>query len=203
MDHHVKDIALADAGKARIEWADRDMPVLASIRDRFEREKPLAGHARQRVPARHHRDREPHAHAEGRRRGHRAVRVQPALDAGRRRRGARAALRHPHLRHQGRGHRDLLRAHRRRHRPQAADHDGRRRRRRRPHPRHGPEALADIIGGTEETTTGVIRLAPWPPTARSSTRSSPSTTPTPSTSSTTATAPASRRSTASSAPRTA
>jgi len=43
MDHHVKDLALADAGKARIEWADRDMPVLASIRDRFEKEKPLAG----------------------------------------------------------------------------------------------------------------------------------------------------------------
>ena len=43
MDHDVKDIALADAGKARIEWADADMPVLASIRERFEREKPLAG----------------------------------------------------------------------------------------------------------------------------------------------------------------
>jgi adenosylhomocysteinase len=43
MDHHVKDLALADAGKARIEWADRDMPVLANIRERFEREKPLAG----------------------------------------------------------------------------------------------------------------------------------------------------------------
>ncbi|HEY5549147.1 MAG TPA: adenosylhomocysteinase [Coriobacteriia bacterium] len=43
MDHHVKDIALADAGKARIEWADADMPVLAEIRERFEREKPLDG----------------------------------------------------------------------------------------------------------------------------------------------------------------
>ncbi len=39
----VKDLALADAGKARILWADRDMPVLASIRERFEAEKPLAG----------------------------------------------------------------------------------------------------------------------------------------------------------------
>jgi adenosylhomocysteinase len=43
MDHHVKDIGLADAGKARIEWADRDMPVLASIRERFAHEKPLEG----------------------------------------------------------------------------------------------------------------------------------------------------------------
>ncbi len=39
----IKDINLADAGLARIMWADRDMPVLASIRERFEREKPLEG----------------------------------------------------------------------------------------------------------------------------------------------------------------
>jgi len=43
MDHHVKDPALVAAGKARIEWADADMPVLASIRERFEAEKPLDG----------------------------------------------------------------------------------------------------------------------------------------------------------------
>ena len=43
MEHHVKDESLAPAGKNRIEWADKDMPVLASIRERFEREKPLAG----------------------------------------------------------------------------------------------------------------------------------------------------------------
>ncbi|MDR1421745.1 MAG: adenosylhomocysteinase [Coriobacteriales bacterium] len=40
-DYDIKDIALADAGQARIEWADRDMPVLASIRERFARELPL------------------------------------------------------------------------------------------------------------------------------------------------------------------
>ncbi len=43
MDHHVKDLSLAPAGKARIEWADQDMPVLASIRERFEAERPLDG----------------------------------------------------------------------------------------------------------------------------------------------------------------
>ena len=43
MNHDVKDLSLADAGKARIEWADADMPVLASIRERFEAEKPLDG----------------------------------------------------------------------------------------------------------------------------------------------------------------
>jgi adenosylhomocysteinase len=43
MDHHVKDMSLAAAGKDRIEWADADMPVLASIRERFEAERPLEG----------------------------------------------------------------------------------------------------------------------------------------------------------------
>lgn len=42
-NYDIKDITLADAGLARILWADRDMPVLASIRERFEREKPLDG----------------------------------------------------------------------------------------------------------------------------------------------------------------
>jgi adenosylhomocysteinase len=41
--HDVKDLALADEGVRRIEWADRQMPVLAAIRERFEREKPLDG----------------------------------------------------------------------------------------------------------------------------------------------------------------
>ena len=44
----VKDLALAPAGVARIEWADREMPVLRAIRERFGRERPLAG---QRVSA--------------------------------------------------------------------------------------------------------------------------------------------------------
>lgn len=39
----IKDISLAEAGKARIEWAERDMPVLRSIRERFAVEKPLEG----------------------------------------------------------------------------------------------------------------------------------------------------------------
>jgi adenosylhomocysteinase len=39
----VKNLALAEAGKKRIDWADRDMPVLRAIRQRFEKEKPLAG----------------------------------------------------------------------------------------------------------------------------------------------------------------
>jgi len=43
MDYDVKDLGLADEGRLRIEWAERDMPVLRIIRERFERDKPLAG----------------------------------------------------------------------------------------------------------------------------------------------------------------
>src|SRR6202171_2655075 len=39
----VKDLALAPAGKRRILWADTGMPVLARIRERFDKEKPLPG----------------------------------------------------------------------------------------------------------------------------------------------------------------
>ena len=42
--YDVADLALAAEGVRRIEWADRQMPVLTAIRDRFEREQPLAGH---------------------------------------------------------------------------------------------------------------------------------------------------------------
>ena len=41
--HEIKDISLAAMGKDRIEWAGREMPVLRQIRDRFAKEKPLAG----------------------------------------------------------------------------------------------------------------------------------------------------------------
>ena len=41
--HDVKDLSLASHGVTRIEWADRQMPVLAAIRERFERQQPLAG----------------------------------------------------------------------------------------------------------------------------------------------------------------
>ncbi|HIK40367.1 adenosylhomocysteinase [Thermoleptolyngbya sichuanensis XZ-Cy5] len=41
--HEVKDLSLASLGKQRIEWAGREMPVLRQIQDRFAAEKPLAG----------------------------------------------------------------------------------------------------------------------------------------------------------------
>lgn len=39
----VKDLKLADGGRKRIEWAEREMPVLRQIRERFSKEKPLKG----------------------------------------------------------------------------------------------------------------------------------------------------------------
>lgn len=43
MEFDVKDIGLAEQGKQRIEWAEREMPVLRLIRERFGAEKPLQG----------------------------------------------------------------------------------------------------------------------------------------------------------------
>lgn len=43
LKYEVKDISLAPQGKQRIEWAGREMPVVRQIRDRFAQEKPLDG----------------------------------------------------------------------------------------------------------------------------------------------------------------
>jgi adenosylhomocysteinase len=43
MQYDVKDLGLAAKGKDRIEWAQQSMPVLQQIRERFRREKPLQG----------------------------------------------------------------------------------------------------------------------------------------------------------------
>jgi adenosylhomocysteinase len=41
--YDVKDMSLAEGGRLRMEWAAREMPVLASISERFKKEKPLKG----------------------------------------------------------------------------------------------------------------------------------------------------------------
>jgi adenosylhomocysteinase len=43
IEHDIKDIALAPQGKRRIDWAEREMPVLRLIRERFKTEQPLKG----------------------------------------------------------------------------------------------------------------------------------------------------------------
>ena len=42
-EHDIKDVSLAPQGKRRIDWAEREMPVLRLIRERFAAEQPLKG----------------------------------------------------------------------------------------------------------------------------------------------------------------
>jgi adenosylhomocysteinase len=42
-NYDVKDMSFAEGGRRRIDWAEREMPVLRMIKDRFQREKPLKG----------------------------------------------------------------------------------------------------------------------------------------------------------------
>jgi adenosylhomocysteinase len=42
-EHDVKDMSLAEKGRFRIQWAENDMPVLRQIRARFEKDRPLKG----------------------------------------------------------------------------------------------------------------------------------------------------------------
>ena len=43
MNYDIKDIGLAVKGKLRSEWAEREMPVLRTIKERFAEERPLKG----------------------------------------------------------------------------------------------------------------------------------------------------------------
>ena len=152
--HDVTDLGLAAEGVRRIEWAEREMPVLRLIRERFERGAAARGHAHRGLPARDDRDREPDADPQGRRRRGRPRGVEPAVDQGRRRGRARRRVRHRDVRPPRRGPRHVLRPPQRGrgHRPQITMDDGcdlvsllhsER-----------PGQLGDVLAGTEETTTG-------------------------------------------------
>ena len=124
----VKDLSLAEAGRKRIEWAERDMPVLRAIRERFEKEKPLAG---MRMSACLHVTAETANLAKTLKAGgadlllcaSNPLSTQDDVAA-----SLVQGLRHPGLRDQGRGRAQLLPAHRRRLAAPAPRHDGRRRR---------------------------------------------------------------------------
>jgi adenosylhomocysteinase len=158
MDHHVKDISLADAGKARIEWADADMPVLASIRERFEREKPLAG---MRISACLHVTTETANLARTLKAGGADMVLCASNPLSTQDDVAAALVQHYGVRTYAIKGEDTETYYSHidasiDHKPNitmddGADVVGRVHAER-------PEALADIIGGTEETTTGVIRL---------------------------------------------
>ena len=160
VNHDVRDLGLAAEGRGRVEWADREMPVLRGDPPALRGGAPAERHAR-RAPACTSRPRPPTS----------CARWPPAAPT------SRSAPRNPlstqddvaaalvadygisDLRHQGRGPRHLLPAHPLRRGHEAADDDGRRRRRPRRAARRPPRgASSDVIAGTEETTTGVIRL---------------------------------------------
>jgi len=158
MEYDVKDIALADAGKARIEWADADMPVLASIRTRFEVEKPLAG---MRVSACLHVTTETANLMRTLKAGGADIVLCASNPLSTQDDVAAALVQHYGVRTYAIKGEDTETYYR--HVDAAIDHKpnitmddgadvvGRVHAER-------PEMLADIIGGTEETTTGVIRL---------------------------------------------
>ena len=43
MNYDIKDVSLANQGALRAEWAEREMPVLRTIKERFAKEQPLKG----------------------------------------------------------------------------------------------------------------------------------------------------------------
>ena len=92
--HDVTDLGLAAEGVRRIEWAEREMPVLRLIRERFERDRPLDG---LRIGACLHVTTETANLMRTLKAGGAEVvlaRQQPALDQGRRGRRARRRVRH-------------------------------------------------------------------------------------------------------------
>ena len=127
MNYDISNPALAEAGARRVEWAGRRMQVLATVRERFAKEKPLDGLV---VAACLHVTAETANLMLALRDGGAEPLLcasKPAVDPGRCRRGPRRRG-HPGVRHPRRGRRHLLQAHPRRSRPRSCDHDGRRRR---------------------------------------------------------------------------
>ena len=106
--HDVTDLGLAAEGVRRIEWAEREMPVLRLIRERFERDRPLDG---LRIGACLHVTTETANLMRTLKAGGAQVvlaRQQPAVDQGRRGGRARRRVRHRDVRPARRGQRHLL-----------------------------------------------------------------------------------------------
>jgi adenosylhomocysteinase len=158
MDHDIKDLRLAPKGRLKIEWASRFMPVLESIKKRFAREKPLRG---VRVSACLHVTTETANLMETLKLGGAEVALCASNPLSTQDDAAAAMVKYfgvPVFAIKGENHKTYYR-----HLNQALDH--------RPqitmddgadlvstlHSRRRP-LIREIVGGTEETTTGVIRL---------------------------------------------
>ena len=112
-DHDVADLGLADFGRQRIEWADAKMPVLTSIRERFAKERPLAGAGHRRLPARHDRDGQPASDPQGGGREVLSWALEHVVDPGRRGRRRWCVTRASRPSRSRARRRGVLRAHRR------------------------------------------------------------------------------------------
>jgi adenosylhomocysteinase len=155
---HVKDLSLADTGRSRIEWSLNEMPVLKLLRERFERERPLEG---MRISACLHITTETANLARVLTAGGADLVLCASNPLSTQDDVAAALVRHfgiPTFAIRGEDndtyyqHVDEALAHR----PMLTMDDGADLVTRMHE--HRPELLDEVVGGTEETTTGVIRL---------------------------------------------
>ncbi len=127
-DYDVHDLGLAEGGRQADPMGRRaDARAQAGPRE-FHPRAAAQGHQARRLPPYHLRNRQPAARAQGRRRGSRLLRFQPAFDPGRRCGGARQGVWNRDLCDPGRGSRHLLQSSARRPRASPVDNHGRRRR---------------------------------------------------------------------------
>jgi adenosylhomocysteinase len=156
--HDVKNLGLADAGRLRMEWAGRFMPVLNSIKEKFAKDKPLRG---VRIAACLHVTTETGNLMETLKLGGADVRLTASNPLSTQDDLAAALVKHygiPVFAIKGEDHKTYYK-----HIHSSLDH--------KPHltmddgadlvntiHTHRQELLKDIVAGTEETTTGVIRL---------------------------------------------
>src|SRR5437763_1818047 len=160
IEHDVKNIALAAEGRLKIEWAEQSMPVLRQVRERFAREQPLKG---LRLGACLHVTTETAVLMLTLKAGGAQVALCASNPLSTQDDTAAALVREyeiPVFAHKGEDnatyYRDL-------HtvlgtRPQVTMDDGADLISQLHGEGHGRDLVGDVIGGTEETTTGVIRL---------------------------------------------
>src|SRR6266568_3268704 len=100
--YDIKDVSLAEPGLARVRWSEGQMPVLRRIRERFRRDKPLAG---LRLGACLHVTTETANLMIALKAAGASITLCASnpLSTGRGRRGPGGRVWHPHLRHQRRG----------------------------------------------------------------------------------------------------
>src|SRR5438309_8334395 len=160
VEHDVKDIAQAAAGRLKIEWAEQSMPVLRQVRERFAREQPLKG---LRLGACLHVTTETAVLMLTLKAGGAQVALCASNPLSTQDDTAAALVREyeiPVFAHKGEDNQTYYR-----HlhavlgtRPQVTMDDGADLISQLHGEGHGRDLVTDVIGGTEETTTGVIRL---------------------------------------------